>query len=377
MNIEIIGVWPFNKGAVLMLEAIRARVAQEFPGARFAVPVSWPVEERLALGLWATASGSSLRPSAITLLGLAPRAMCHQVGFLPGRDIDVLLDASGFGYGDYWGLPKLRDRLTRRVARWQKDGRRAILLPQALGPFEGPGMAQAFRSALDRLDLTFVRDATSERYVNAVAIPGRHRIRRAPDFTNLLKPELPARLDPLRGRAMVIPNEKMVAGRTPAARRTYLRFLATAISEIRGSGREPVVLVHEGSQDRGLADELNTLLERPAEVVEEPSALVTKAIISVAEIAVSSRYHGLVSALSSSVPSLACGWSHKYVELMTDYGCPDLVVDVDQPESWVPRLRTLMKRSNDEGFRRSLGDRAAAEKTKSERMWADVLEVIR
>lgn len=376
MNFEIVGVHPANKGAVLMLEAIVARLRREFPNAYFAVPEGWPVEARLEHGMWATPATIGGRPNMVTLFERAPRKLRRKLSFLRRDEIDVIIDASGFGYGDFWGLPKLSGRLTERLRRWKRGQRKAILLPQALGPFEKPGMAEAFRAALDLLDIAFVRDAASQAYVEAAA-PGRTNIHRAPDFTNLLHPDLPSRLDHLRGRSVVIPNEKMVTGKGEAVRTAYLRFLAMATKRMQDASHRPFILVHEGEPDRRLAQELNEVLKVPLDVIDEPSALVTKAVIGVCALSVSSRFHGLVSGVAAAVPSLACGWSHKYRELMADYGCPDMVVDIDTPDSWEAKIDALIAAAADPAFRERLGAHAATEREKSEAMWKRVIATIR
>lgn len=375
MNFEIVGVHPANKGAVLMLEAIRARLSARYPGARFAVPMDWQPDTRLAHGLWATPGRKVRAISRITLLDRMPAALQDALGYIPSAAIDVLLDASGFGYGDYWGLPKLQGRLADRLAWWKQGRKKAILLPQALGPFEAPGMADTFRSAVESLDLALVRDAASQGHVEVV-LKGNAKVLRAPDFTNLLKPELPRRLEALRGAALVIPNEKMVAGKGQEVRERYLDFLVAAVGAIRASGREATILLHEGSQDRALAEALNGRLDRAASVVDEPSALDTKAIIAVAELIVSSRFHGLVSALSSGVPALACGWSHKYRELMSDYGSAELALDIDDRDGWASGLSSLLEGAGSQDFRARLMACADAERSKSEAMWARVEAVI-
>jgi polysaccharide pyruvyl transferase WcaK-like protein len=376
MKFEIVGVSPANKGAVLMLEAIRERLTQAFPDAQFAVPLAWPPAERLAKGVWATPSRTGRRPTMASLFEHAPARLQHALAFIPDRDIDVILDASGFGYGDFWGLPKLQNRLTRRLARWKRPGRRAILLPQALGPFEAPGMAEAFRQALDHLDLAFVRDDASQVYVEAVA-PGRSNVHRAPDFTNLLHPELPARLNHLKGRSVVIPNEKMVTGEPAETRTAYVAFLRMAVEAIRRSGREVFILVHEGAPDRALAQELNATLEPPAPIVDERSALVTKAVIGAADLVVSSRFHGLVSALSSGVPALACGWSHKYDELLADYGCPGYSIRADDRDRWPAHLDRFLAEAPTPAFREALATAAAEQRRRSEAMWEIVIDLLR
>ena len=128
--------------------------------------------------------------------------------------------------------------------------------------------------------------------MNAVIRPEHSRLRRAPDFTNLLKPALPSRLSHLAGLSVVIPNEKLVSGKPKEARDNYLRFLVSAIAELRKSGRETFILVHEGAFDRQIAEEVNASLERPTQVVEEASALATKSVIAAADVVISSRFHG-------------------------------------------------------------------------------------
>lgn len=374
MNIEIIGVWPVNKGAVLMLEAIRAKLGAELPQARLAVPASWSADHRLAYGMWATPGGEKL-PRSVALFDRAPRSLRARLGYLRSEEIDLVLDASGFGYGDAWGREKLDGRLVHRLKRWKVSGKKAVMLPQALGPFETPGMAETFREALERLDLVFVRDAASAAYVEAVA-PGRPNVRRAPDFTNLLHPHLPAGFDALRGRPVVIPNEKLVTGKDDATRNTYLDFLKLAVETLRRAGHDPFLLVHEGAKDRALANAVAGSLAVPIDIVDEPSALVTKAIVSVSGLAISSRFHGLVSALSSAVPSLACGWSHKYRELMRDYGCEDLALDLNDRDVWEDMIVALIDRAADPAFRDLLRARGDEQRAASEAMWREVLHLI-
>lgn len=375
MNIEILGVYHRNKGALLMLEAILDRLRAEFPGARFAVPLSTPVETRLAYGLYATPAHDAYRLDAAGLAGYVPARLRRRFGLLAASEVDVVLDASGFGYGDYWGLRKLERRLAAPLARWKRPGRAAVLLPQALGPFDRPGMADAFRKAVGALDLVFVRDRQSLEHVRKV-VGDDPRVRLAPDFTNLLHPALPERLRDVAGSALVIPNEKMISGQSEERRADYLGFLREAVAAIRASGREATLLIHEGVGDRRIAAELNALLDRPVPLIDEPSPLVTKAVIGAAELIVSSRFHGLVSALSAGVPALACGWSHKYQELMGDYGCPQFAFALGGDEAG-PALNAFLKTAAQPGFRAKLGEHATAERARAEATWEQVVELIR
>lgn len=374
LHVEIVGVSPHNKGALLMLEAIRAQFRERMPQARFAVPFHWPADLRYAHGLSCTFPRDRGAFDKSRWCELLPRGFRHNVGLFAPSDVDVVLDASGFGYGDYWGLHKLQRRLVSAATRWKSEHNTLVLLPQALGPFMQPGMAQAFGKVLRRADLVFVRDNASLRYVQGLGAP-MEPVRSSPDFTNLLHPALPARLDAVRGAVLLIPNEKMVGG-DDARRRSYLAFLALAVRKWSAAGRRPLLLVHEGVGDRALARDLNATLAEPVDVLDEPSALVTKAIIGAAYATVSSRFHGLISAVSSGVPSLACGWTHKYQEVMADYGCPQLNMDLSDYEAWVARLDLLIASAQQDALRQQLRTAAAVQRDHSEAMWSTVFDLL-
>ena len=377
INVEILGIWPHNKGAVLMLEAIRERFLQEFPNARLAVPFTWPADQRLGLGLHCTYPRERGRFDTSRLSVLLPKRWRRDVGLLSPRDIDVVLDASGFAYGDYWGLRKLQHRLLRVARHWKTSDRTLILLPQALGPFEGQGMAAAWREAQRSADLVYVRDRASMAYVQATGAQGGN-VHLSPDFTNLLHPALPERLAGVRGAFLVIPNERVVVGKDASRRAGYLEFLRTCTERFLATGRKVLLLVHEGAGDRRLAAELNALLSRQIEVIDEPSPLVTKAVIGAAHATVSSRFHGLVSALSAAVPSAACGWAHKYGELMSDYGCPELNIDLSADAgSWSHQLEQLVRAAQDDSARAALRSAARQQQERSEEMWASIFSLLR
>ncbi|RCW76038.1 polysaccharide pyruvyl transferase family protein [Pseudorhodoferax soli] len=375
LNIEIVGVSPHNKGALLMLEAIRERFSQHLPGARFAVPFTWPTDKRMHYGLYSTYPRDRGGFDKSRLCELVPRGFRQGVGFMAPSDIDVVLDASGFAYGDYWGLQKLQRRLVAVATNWKTDRNTFVVLPQALGPFKEPGMASAFEKVLGKADLICVRDKTSMQHVQGLAAD-KHNVRLRPDFTNLLHPELPERLREVQGAVLLIPNEKMV-GQDQARRNTYLAFLRCAAAQLGATGRRLALLVHEGDGDRRLAVELNAMLPQPIEVLDEPSPLVTKAIIGVAHATVSSRFHGLISALAAAVPSVACGWTHKYQEVMADYGCIHLNIDLANQAAWQPTLQRLMAAAQHAEARRQLASAAADQRSLSEAMWAEVFALLR
>lgn len=258
------------------------------------------------------------------------------------------------------------------MKRWKRQGTKVIMLPQAWGPFELSGW-DSLRPALVEADLIYARDRQSLDFLQGRGVSARC----APDFTNLLSPDLPQAWREAAGSLLLIPNAKVVAGKNAAARNRYLRFLEAAAATLRELGDDTRILVHEGHEDQLIAAELNTRLGKPLPIMDPDDPMTTKALVGSARAVISSRFHGIISALSASVPTLACGWTHKYVGLMADYGVPNLVVDLNNDSNWSARLRDFADFVGSERIHFALTAAASAEKAKARAMWEEVAESVR
>ena len=101
-----------------------------------------------------------------------------------------------------------------------------------------------------------------------------------------------------------------------------------------------------------------------------------KALVGGADLVVSSRYHGLVNALSMGVPAVGTSWSHKYAHLLADYGCKDSLWDVGDPVSTERRLGAWLSEAELAARRESLRVPADTLKEASRVMWSRVREVV-
>ncbi|MFM7263171.1 MAG: polysaccharide pyruvyl transferase family protein, partial [Acidimicrobiales bacterium] len=50
-------------------------------------------------------------------------------------------------------------------------------------------------------------------------------------------------------------------------------------------------------------------------------------LVSGSELLVTSRFHAMISGLATSTPTVVVGWSHKYREVLDDFGLAHLGVD--------------------------------------------------
>jgi colanic acid/amylovoran biosynthesis protein len=360
MLIEVTGVNTWNKGAELMLVAIRERL-QHRTGVRLVVdPWFGSYEERARHGLWLRPEMRKVGRSRAAL-GLMPPSFRQQVGVVLQDELDAVLDASGFAFGDQHP-PRRAEAFADRVEQERAAGRPVVLLPQALGPFETPRAAEAFRRIATAATLTFARDEASLAYARAAA-PGA-RIEMAPDFTNLVKPERTSAAPHL---AWIVPNHRMIEkAQTKAEAEAYLPLLARCIRLARERGFTPRVLIH-GRDDEQL---LAPLAEAAGEALDHvllEDAVDIKRALGDAGLVVASRFHALASALSQAVPAIATSWSHKYEMLFRDYGCGELVLPVPAaPERVQSAFDSALAPALPEQLRRA----GAELESRTEQMWA-------
>ena len=361
--IELVGVHAANMGATLMLEAAVDQLRARLPQALIAGSIHLPDALRQRLDLEAVLPAEDLGMRK-TISGLWRSLRTPTVR---RSQIDVILDISGFAYGDSWPIRKMRTRLLNPL-RGAMNGRpRVILLPQAFGPFKRPKHAAMMGEAIDRAELIFARDQESLDHLRNLR-PSAKNLRLGPDFTNLVKPKH-SPMTAVEAVGYIVPNAK-VPKAYPALAEPYLEFLRSAVETMRREAIEPRFLVHEGEGDALLAQKANSLLKEQAEIVRPADAVQAKVLLAQARCVVSSRYHALIGSLSSGVPSLACGWSHKYGALLADYGQAGMEVDLMSPGSWAELVKTTCDWSNAE----ELFQAAERERARARDMWTEVFD---
>jgi polysaccharide pyruvyl transferase WcaK-like protein len=376
MNFLIVGGNFYNKGAHLMLLSTISALNHYFPDASICVsPMIGDKAQIQGLGAKAlnqplfhvgTASNLSdwrFRYSLKYGRLLAP--FLKNMGPMALKDIDVIFDISGFAYTDQWGLRTVNN-LNLFLDHMTAYGAKYIFLPQAFGPFEKPGMASGMAAAFKKAYLIFPRDHVSLNYVTEL-VDETDKVSLAPDLTltfGLIR-------EHLGNYCCLIPNSRMLDQGKAEWGDTYeatLRKLAQVICD--QSDLEIKVLVHDvGGQDKLIAENLVAALpQNRATLLLGDDAIQLKKVLSSSQFVVGSRFHSLASSLSSGVPALGLGWSHKYMMLFKDY---DL-----QPYSFISpsvdvftRLEELLSADIRDQIRDSLKIRNQEISEKSNAMW--------
>ena len=379
--VEIKGVQFRNKGAYLMLlaslEGLKgiARPVELVlsPGPNL------PYPERARLGAWQKLSfrrgGLDLTPMIGKLPGAVQR-LFNRYGMVSEKQIDLVLEASGFAYGDQWPLRFLQNT-AKEVVRFAKAGKPFVFMPQAFGPFKTEDSKAAMRDIINHARLIFVRDPVSLQHLQSCVPNLPDSVVLTPDFTVGLTARPNDEIPVINGPyAALIPNNKVVSKFNHAGaeqlRNDYITAFAAAANTLAGAGMQCVLVNHEGKEDAELCAEIAA--KAPCQIVQIEDPLAVKAFIGKAELAISSRFHGAVNALSQGVPCIATSWSHKYHAMMTDFGMGDYCVAELSEQNLLDALEQLL--DNKTALAAEVKQKAAALKQQNAAMWQRLYQSI-
>lgn len=328
MIVEVTGTSTRNKGAELMLTAIREHFAAR-PEVQLAVNQFFGTyAERAKYGLLQKVALDGWGRSRVAV-NLMPDEFRRSFGLVRDDDVDVLLDASGFAFGDQHP-PERTIQYAERVEAAKREEKIVILLPQALGPFNTPSIRDAFQRIVEAADLVFARDDVSMEYAqDAVGNPT--HLRQAPDFTNLVQPECTIDGD-ASDRACIVPNQRMIEkAKTDEGAAAYVPFMGRCLEAVEKVGLNPVLLIHEENDDE-VALAIQDHVRRNIPIRQNPDPAALKRFLGESHLVVGSRFHALVGALSQGVPAIGTSWSHKYEMLFEEYRCADMLLSVPTSE---------------------------------------------
>jgi colanic acid/amylovoran biosynthesis protein len=363
VTVELRGVNTHNKGAHLMMIAVAHALRPDF--TLTVSPNGSDYERRAELGYRQTLILNQASRASSVIGDIAPRKVREMFGLTARKEITGVLDAAGFAYSDSFSADRAR-REFGVVSELKKRGAKVVFLPQAFGPFTKPAQREWSGKLLRLADIVYVRDRTSLTHIESLDPTIAARL--APDFTvGLDTSGVRSRLDGAYGA--IVPNQKMVshAGLTESE---YVEELTRAGRMFRAHGLKPVVVIHEFN-DRRIGARIADALD--CEVVEDADPLVLKKVLGAATAAVASRFHAIVSALAGGTPVVAHGWSHKYAELLRDFGVPEWHLKTDSGlEPLVERIIAAEK----DGSLARVRERGEEIRSANRRMWDEVRDVL-
>ncbi|WP_031429219.1 polysaccharide pyruvyl transferase family protein [Flavimarina sp. Hel_I_48] len=378
MKIQIDGTNTVNKGAELMLTAVLDRLEKKFPdadiifnpnmpGKEFDYSESFRFKERKMLNY-------GRYPEAILRRLKMPRSFF--TAKYASKSIDAVLDAGGFHFSDQWGYPDHYVQLLEDYYRnLQKQNTKLIFLPQAFGPFKTENAQRTLATINRYAHLIIAREQVSYDYIIEAGVDP-EKVKIYPDFTLSVSGKLPSSLESLKGRVCIIPNKKMIT-HAKGDTKSYLNLMVSLIEFIQKQGHEVFLLNHEGPGDLKICDQINSGFDTKLHVVSGLNAKEVKGVIGCAYMVISSRYHGVASALSQAVPCLSTSWNHKYEMLFKDYDLQDMILDMDSSmEVLKNKIRGLLDKQSNESMRTHLITEKKSLSESTNAMWDEVFSII-
>lgn len=375
MNFLIVGANFYNKGAQLMLLSMIASLKEKYPDSRICVSPKIGTQEQIdslnveILDYPLLHVGAGKRFERYFKFGKVVRFFSKDSkGTIKWQEVDAIFDISGFAFSDQWGVSPVKN-LNILLDGAIKNKTKYILMPQAFGPFEQEGMKKYMTQVLQKADLVFPRDLISYKYVISL-VNAPDKIKIAPDITLTYG----GTSQGLGNYCCAIPNGRILDQGAELWATEYEKLLNETIAKICSQTDLQVkVLIHDtGKIDSDLAQKLveNNDSDRVTIVAEE-DALKLKKAIAQSQFVIGSRFHSLASALSSNVPSIALGWSHKYTMLFDNYGVAEYSFLAPDPKI-MERLDTLLNPGDRAAIRSKLQQANEKVKAESEKMWAAI-----
>ena len=379
MRIVLAGVETNNKGAELMLYAILQELERRFPKA-----IVYTLNN-ISQGRDYIKSDIDLRPNpwpsfakshvillvrkVLRKLHISDKWLTRDVHAIPFTD--YYLDASGFAISDVWNeTDDYANQFALRIRNYSRIGTKIVFLPQAFGPIELDSTKKMMMAINKYADMVIARDEKSFDYIKRAQVD-KVSIKLYPDFTSLVNGVVPDAFKRLEGGICIIPNVRMIdMGAITLA--DYLKLIASIIRKAEISNKCVFILNHEGKPDEELCNKIKKSFGKEIQIVTGINALEVKGIISKSYLTVSSRFHGVISALNSGVPCLSTSWSHKYSELYKDYGIKNLVMPIDDIDSSVKLFTEYLDPTNNKYLRDQLAKRVGLIKNDTLKMWDEV-----
>lgn len=378
-NIQIDGTNTLNKGAELMLVAIYEQVMENYPDAK----VHYNPNE-LETHLPKFLEGKGVIKREIVQHGRLPSAVLRRLNLpyayftskYPVKNLDLVLDGAGFQFSDQWAYTDERlNMLENYYKKLKRQGTKIILLPQAFGPFETKEGKRMVSIINNYVDIIIAREAISYDYLIDAGAK-KEKVWRYPDFTLLVKGQFPEQYQSVRDKVCVIPNKKMIT-HTGSDTDQYLNFIVKIIEFLWQKGEDVFLLNHEGEGDLALCEEIRQNLDQKLTIVSDLDAQEVKGVIGASKLVISSRFHGVASALNQGIPCLSTSWNHKYQMLFKDFGLEDAVLAVNEKgDDALKKIESSL--NNQKAIKQILTERKKVLKmevlTMWERVWTEVVK---
>ena len=355
VRIAIIGAaLSANKGAAAMVESVMARLPNEMGDCHFDILTTYPDADASRIPAGADAAVVGLQPLRLALvefpiacLALVARTLRIPLFWVRSRgcrsmlDSSVVVDVAGISFADGRGFAiVVYNALMTGVPLLL--GVPTVKAAQALGPFQSIPNKWLAPLVLRRVKTVCARGARTREHldslggVNAVDVAD---LAFSLDEAAGLPSAVSTALGSIDSNFIVVMPSAVVKGIFESTGGSYVSAMASLVSEIRSkTGRSVVIAPHsyraglpEGRMNDGpVCREVAEACAGDSQVLGLDSDLTAgelRHLVALGSVLVTSRFHAMISGLATSTPTVVVGWSHKYKEVLDDFGLSSLGLD--------------------------------------------------
>ena len=355
VRIAIIGAaLSANKGAAAMVESVMARLPNEMGDCHFDILTTYPDADASRIPAGAEAAVVGLQPLRLALvefpiacLALVARTLRIPLFWVRSRgcrsmlDSSVVVDVAGISFADGRGFAiVVYNALMTGVPLLL--GVPTVKAAQALGPFQSIPNKWLAALVLRRVKTVCARGARTREHldslggVNAVDVAD---LAFSLDEAAGLPSAVSTALGSIDSNFIVVMPSAVVKGIFESTGGNYVSAMASLVMEIRSkTGRSVVIAPHsyraglpEGRMNDGpVCREVAEACVSDSQVLGLDSDLTAgelRHLVALGSVLVTSRFHAMISGLATSTPTVVVGWSHKYKEVLDDFGLSSLGLD--------------------------------------------------
>jgi polysaccharide pyruvyl transferase WcaK-like protein len=357
--IEIKGIAFPNKGAEILMNSCLREIHSR--GYEAVLEPYSPYHYKKKYPLYIKTSIVKFGINILYPLSVMPKFARLRLGLVAPKEVDLILDASGFAYGKPWKTSLIYERLLNRSNKAP-----IVLLPQSFGTFENLFSRYSLGKIGRRVAKIYARERQGAENLYEIF---EKKISIVPDITFGFSVE-PHKT---KSDVLIIPNYQV----SQLHGERYIRCLEQIIRNLRNSDRQVRLMNHEGHKDARICDLVrkNLMLEgTEVEILCPATGQEAKSFIASSNFVITSRYHGLIGALSQNIPCIPIGWSYKYdaaMELMKIKYDPDKVLDPTYIVKCIESSEYTGMFSS-----KNYNEQLKFIKTQISNMWDDIFEII-
>lgn len=343
-----------NKGAASMLYALVDSIDQVLPGAGVVSLSTYPDADRREnqspnleiidyrpLSMAAVHFPLALLAAAVRLLGGSGELFIRTRALRTLRDSAVVADLAGISFSDGRGVPTLiYNALMTSVPLLL--GVPVVKCSQAVGPFAEAMTRWTANLILPRVASVVARGSRTYDHLRGLGLAN---VVEGADLAFLMavderhEKEARALVSVLSGRPFFVVSASSVVEELCAEHGLdYVDLMAGLVDRlVAETGSAAVLVAHSArpGQGPGRMNDLpvvrgiaNRLAGRSGVhlIDESLDPRVLRALIGDSRFLLASRFHAMISGLATQTPTVVIGWSHKYREVMAEFGLERYVV---------------------------------------------------